>query len=71
MKESFSLVLGSIFDELKRIKHEHSIDENLDAKIDSIADRIVHEINEAKKDIIFNWRIVQILMVAAVVVPYL
>ena len=46
---------------------EHKLSPESDEKLDEIVDKILNTINQAKDEMILNWRIVQFLMLLGVV----
>ena len=68
--KSWSFDLGSMLNELKKLSHEHSIDGELSNKIDDIADKLLKEIKTTRKEVILNWRIMQVLMALALLVQF-
>ena len=49
----------------------HSLDDELSNKIDEIKEELLVEIRKTRHDIIFNWRIVQILMAISILGAFL
>ena len=71
MRKSWMFDLGAAVAELKKLSHEHSIDGKLSEKIDDVVERLLAEIKTTRKEVIFNWRIMQILMASALLVQFL
>jgi hypothetical protein len=71
LRKSWMFDLGAAVAELKNLSHEHSIDGKLSEKIDDVVERLLDEIKTTRKEVIFNWRIMQILMASALLVQFM